>query len=83
MGLRFWSDRPFSFNASHYTPEDLTQTSHQYDLTRRPETIVHLDYQMSGVGSNSCGPALLAPYRLDEKEFQFELNIAPVFKEDE
>ncbi|WP_342479800.1 glycoside hydrolase family 2 TIM barrel-domain containing protein [Paenibacillus sp. FSL L8-0340] len=83
MGLRFQSDRPFSFNASHYTPEDLTQASHQYELTRRPETIVHLDYQMSGVGSNSCGPALLAPYRLDEKEFQFELNIVPVFKEDE
>jgi beta-galactosidase len=38
---------------------------------------------MSGVGSNSCGPELLAPYRLDEKEFEFKLNIKPLFKEDE
>ncbi|MNB70350.1 Evolved beta-galactosidase subunit alpha [compost metagenome] len=83
MGLRFDSGTPFSFNASHYTPEDLTEAGHNYELSRRPETIVHLDYRMSGVGSNSCGPALLAPYRLDEKEFEFELSIAPVFKEDE
>lgn len=82
MGLKFTSSRPFSFNASHYTPEDLTLAQHHYELVRRDETILHLDYKMSGVGSNSCGPELLEVYRLDEKQFSFELNIMPLFKED-
>lgn len=83
MGLSFHGQEPISFNAAHYKPEDLTQADHQHELVKRKETIVHLDYKMSGVGSNSCGPELLEPYRLDEKEFKFELFIKPVFKEDE
>lgn len=82
MGLKFTGVKPFSFNASHYTPEDLTVAQHAYELVRRNETIVHLDYKMSGVGSNSCGPELLEAYRLAEKQFTFELNILPLFKED-
>lgn len=83
MGLRFTARNEFSFNAAHYTPEDLTKSNHTYDLIRSKETIVHIDYKMSGVGSNSCGPDLLDKYRFNEKEFMFELNIKPVFKEDE
>ncbi|MEF3306115.1 glycoside hydrolase family 2 TIM barrel-domain containing protein [Paenibacillus sp. GYB003] len=83
MGLKFASPERFSFNASHYTPGDLTAATHDYKLKRRDETIVHLDYKMSGVGSNSCGPQLLEQYRLDEKRFDFELVVTPVFKEDE
>ncbi|MBW7452558.1 glycoside hydrolase family 2 TIM barrel-domain containing protein [Paenibacillus sepulcri] len=83
MGLKFSGAKPFSFNASHYTPEDLTHAMNAYELVRRDETIVHLDYKMSGAGSNSCGPELLEVYRLDEKQFTFEISIMPVFKEDE
>ncbi|MCD9022816.1 glycoside hydrolase family 2 TIM barrel-domain containing protein [Cohnella silvisoli] len=85
MGLRFSVTDGFSFNASHFAPEDLTKAAHNYELAKvkRKETIVHLDYRMSGVGSNSCGPELAEPYRLNDKEFQFELRLMPVFKEDE
>ncbi|BCG60948.1 glycoside hydrolase family 2 TIM barrel-domain containing protein [Paenibacillus sp. URB8-2] len=83
MGLKFTSEDAFSFNASHYSAEDLTSAMHSYELQKREETFVHLDYKMSGVGSNSCGPELLEPYQLNEKEFRFRLGIMPVFKEDE
>ncbi|TMV46984.1 DUF4981 domain-containing protein [Paenibacillus mesophilus] len=83
MGLKFASPAGFSFNASHYTPDDLTAAKHGHELVRRKETVVHLDYKMSGVGSNSCGPQLLEKYRLKEKRFEFELVVKPVFKEDE
>ncbi|OBZ09481.1 glycoside hydrolase family 2 TIM barrel-domain containing protein [Bacillus sp. FJAT-26390] len=83
MGLKFASPEPFSFNASHYTPLDLTIAAHDHELKARKETIVHLDYKMSGVGSNSCGPELLDQYRLNEKQFRFELHIKPVLSEDE
>jgi beta-galactosidase len=83
MGLKFTSPDEFSFQASHYTPEDLAAADHDYELQPRKETIVHLDYKMSGIGSNSCGPELDERYRLKEKEFFFELSITPIFKEDE
>lgn len=82
MGLRFEGGKPFSLNASHYTPEDLTAAAHEYELKKRKETIVHIDFEMSGVGSNSCGPELAQKYRADDKRIQCELSVLPVFKED-
>jgi beta-galactosidase len=77
-GLSFTSPHPhFSFHAGHYTPEDLERAAHPYQLHKRAETIVHLDYKMGGIGSNSCGPELLEPYQLKEKEFQFQLKLNP------
>lgn len=83
MGLKFAAAQPFSFQALHYTAEDLTAAKHTYELKRRPETIVSLDYQMSGAGSGSCGPQLAEPYRFAEKSFDFEVTVQPVFKEEE
>lgn len=81
-GLLFIGMEDFSFNASHYTPEDLTAADHNYKLVKRPETIVNLDCRMSGIGSNSCGPELLPQYRLSQTELQFKLRIKPIFKEE-
>ena len=58
MGIKATSPSPFSFNASHFAPEDLTATLHRHKLQPRKRTIVHFDYKMGGVGSNSCGPEL-------------------------
>ncbi|GGG61197.1 glycoside hydrolase family 2 TIM barrel-domain containing protein [Paenibacillus radicis (ex Gao et al. 2016)] len=83
MGLAFHAPEAFSFHAGHFTPEDLTAALHSHELKKRKETIVHLDYAMSGVGSASCGPQLLEQYQLNEKQFEFKLGIIPVFQEDE
>ena len=77
-GMLFYSDIGFSFNASHYTPQDLTRAMHPHELSKRPETILNIDHMMSGVGSNSCGPELLPRYRLSQKEIVFEIRIRPV-----
>lgn len=82
MGLLFAGMDDFSFNASHYTPEDLTDAMHPHELRRRKETVVNVDYKMSGVGSNSCGPELMPQYRLSERDICFKLRIRPVFKEE-
>ncbi|MDO4332740.1 MAG: glycoside hydrolase family 2 TIM barrel-domain containing protein [Eubacteriales bacterium] len=65
--------RPFSFNASYYTVEELAQKKHNYELEKSGYVILHLDYAMSGVGSNSCGPELLEQYRLNEEEMHWEM----------
>lgn len=66
---------PFSFNASVYTQEELEQARHNYELKPSGSTVFCLDYKMSGVGSNSCGPKLLEAYRLDEENFCFQFDI--------
>ncbi len=73
----------FSFNAMHYTPEDLTAARHDYELSPRKETIVNVDFRMSGIGSNSCGPNLDPEYRFSDTEFVCGVEIAPGFFDEE
>ena len=71
------SETPFSMNVSSYTQEELAEKKHNYELTKCGQTVFCLDYKMSGVGSNSCGPELLPQYRLEEEEFAFRFTLMP------
>ncbi len=66
---------PFSFNASRYTQEELGQKAHNYELQKSDHTVLCVDYKMSGVGSNSCGPELAEKYRLCEEEISFKVTL--------
>jgi beta-galactosidase len=68
----------FSFNCSHYTTKMLTATAHDYELVPLEETVVHLDYRHTGIGSNSCGPVLESCWRFEEKDFRFTVRLLPV-----
>ena len=63
----------FSFNASHYTQEELTSKNHNYELEESGCTVLCLDSHMSGIGSNSCGQPLLQQYRVEAKELHFHM----------
>lgn len=76
-GLTCASAQPFSFQASPYTWEELAAKKHNYELEKSGYTVLSLDYKMSGVGSNSCGPALAHQYRLEEENFKFNFSIFP------
>ena len=78
IGLRAESEETFSFNASHFTPMDLTEADHNWKLEKREETYLSIDCKMSGVGSNSCGPMLPERYQTNEKEFKFTFTLAPI-----
>ncbi len=67
----------FSFNCSHFTPEYLTATSHDYELVPMKETCVNLDMIQSGIGSNSCGPGLNGCWQLKEKVLRFSVRLLP------
>ena len=73
--LRVSSDAPFSFNASHYTQEELTNKAHNFELQKSDDTILCIDYKQNGIGQNSCGPLPLKEYRFDEKEFEWKIRI--------
>ena len=74
-GLCFEAAEGMEFNVSHYTAEMLMKAGHQDELTKSDSTNIRIDYKNSGIGSNSCGPALLEKYRLLEKEIHFEFFI--------
>ena len=78
FGVRFESETDFSFQISPYTQEELTQKAHRHALQKAPGPVVCVDYRQNGIGSNSCGPALLEKYAFDEKKFAFVWRLAPL-----
>lgn len=73
--LHVYSDKDFSFNASHYRQEDVAKASHRDKLYPNHFTEFCIDYMMSGVGSASCGPELKEEYRLADKEIEFNFCV--------
>ncbi len=71
------ADGFFSFNASEYTQEELSSKVPNYELEKSGCTVLCLDYKMSGIGSNSCGPALMEKYRFNEEKFSWKLLLSP------
>ena len=69
--------KPFCFNASHYTQEELTEKEHNYELHPCDSTVLCLDYAQNGIGSASCGPRLAEQYRLDDASFDFSIRLIP------
>ena len=68
------SSRPFSFNVSYYSQEELTRKAHNFELEKSGNTIVCLDYAQNGIGSNSCGPELRKEYQFTEETFTFDMK---------
>lgn len=76
--LKVWGEgeQRFSFNASVYTQEELTEKKHNFELEECGSTVLCLDYKLNGIGSNSCGPEVLDQYRFNEEEFTFKINLS-------
>lgn len=61
----------FDFSAHWQTPEDFEKARHRHELPRRPFVTLNLDHAQAGIGSASCGPGVLDPYKLRPGEFTF------------
>ena len=71
------SGAPFSFSASPYTQEELTEKAHNFELVPCGDTVLCLDRGQNGIGSESCGPRLLPQYRMDEGRYDFHVRLIP------
>jgi len=74
-GLRFTSNQSFEACVLPYTPIELTEAEHLDELPASDRTVVRIDFGVSGIGSNSCGPQLLEKYRLDDSQIKWEFFI--------
>ncbi|MEG2015262.1 MAG: hypothetical protein RR086_05965, partial [Clostridia bacterium] len=78
INLMFDSATPFSFSISPIAISEYPSHSYMIDkssLTTNGKWYFNLDYKMSGLGSNSCGPELDTQYRLKEKDIHFNFTI--------
>jgi beta-galactosidase len=64
-------------NVSHYSSEDLYRAFHTYELIRRDETILNLDYKQCGLGGASCGPGTLPQYLIEPSTYRFIFRLRP------
>ncbi|MFF1449984.1 glycoside hydrolase family 2 TIM barrel-domain containing protein [Streptomyces sp. NPDC058274] len=77
-GIRVDGEPVFDFTARRWTTEELDAATHTTDLT--PGELVHLnlDFAQHGLGSASCGPGVLPPYRLQARKASLTLTFTPL-----
>jgi len=73
--LSFTAAAPFSFSFCRYTQEELCSKAHDYELEMCEDCVLCLDFEHSGVGSNSCGPELSGKYRVSASRFEAFLQL--------
>lgn len=62
-GLRLWSDVPFESSALPYTPQELENARHAYDLPKPAHTILRASRGMCGIGGDDTwGAPVLEEY---------------------
>ena len=75
--LAVTGEKTFTFNASHYTQEELTEKQHSFELEECGSTVLCIDYAHTGIGSNSCGPGLRDQYQLTDERIAFQVRLIP------
>ena len=75
--LKFQTDDEFEFNVSKYSAATLYKAEHTDELKTDGKVHLRIDYKVSGIGSNSCGPKLMDKYQLKEKDIDFSFIIVP------
>ena len=71
----FVSQKGFEFNVSDYSVSELESKRHYFELEKDEYTNVRIDYKVSGIGSDSCGPHLAEQYQMNDKEICFNYLI--------
>lgn len=76
-GLTVTAEKPFSFSVLPYSTAELMRAKHDFELEGDGRVYVNIDVDMSGVGTNSCGPRLADEYRVphsNENVFLFTVK---------
>ena len=72
-----WSENGtpgFTFQALHYTPEELGTRRNDYQLEASGQIILNLDCAILGIGNGSCGPGVLQEFALD-RSLPYKLHL--------
>ncbi len=76
-GLCISSPDLMNFSALHFTPKDLNDARHPYELVKRDKTILTFDAAVKGLGNGSCGPGTLDKYLVKQEKTELNYTIKP------
>ena len=79
-GILIEAENQMNFSSLHYTPLDLHEANHPYELTKRGTTILTIDMAQCGLGGGSCGPPPMKRYQLMPDHAEFIYSIKPAAK---
>lgn len=74
----FMGAEEFSFNASHYSAEQLTEKKHDFELEKEPYTIFNIDARFNALSEDSSLDNDENNRLFDEKTVKFGFNIKAV-----
>jgi beta-galactosidase len=78
-GLLVVAQRPLHIDALHYQVKDLEQAGHPFELTRCPETILHLDGWHMGIGGDDGWTAPVHPeFLINPGRYHYSLRFEPL-----
>lgn len=72
----FTADDTMEISVLHHSIEQLSRARHTDELSPGDGTYVRVDYKVSGIGSNSCGPYLDEKYQLNDKNISFGFTVS-------
>ena len=77
FALNIQTEGEVSFSAQQHTDADLMNAAHQWELTPRPFTVLHLDAWLRGIGNASCGQDVdtLPQYRVPNRPLSYKLRV--------
>lgn len=78
VGMLFGGKEKINAGALHFTPKQLTDAKHVYQLTESKDTYVTIDAAVSGTGNASCGFDVLDPYNAKNVLYEYEYTMLPV-----
>ncbi|MFL7794750.1 MAG: glycoside hydrolase family 2 TIM barrel-domain containing protein [Anaerolineae bacterium] len=61
----------------HFRTADLASVQHTYELERRDDITLNLDYRQTGLGGASCGPPTLARYIVMPEPVNYAVRLRP------
>jgi len=77
-GLRVEGAPTIELTARRWTSEQLARATHTTDLVASDRVYVNLDHAQHGLGSGSCGPAVLPAYELAAEPTTVEVRLRAV-----
>lgn len=72
----YYDQRPFNFSIIPYTPNQLQDAYHKYELPKPVRTVITINGFMRGVGGiDTWGSDIEEKYQLKEKEYEFSFDL--------
>jgi beta-galactosidase/evolved beta-galactosidase subunit alpha len=77
-GFAALGDPLLDFSANRYGDAELERARHPHELVPRPDIVLNLDHQHTGLGTGSCGPRPWPHHLLLAGEFRFTFTLVPL-----